>query len=175
MSNYRMFYTSFWTDPKIMEEFTPQDRYFYIYLLTNAHTNICGCYELGPMQMSNETGYDYKTVVMLLERLSVKHNVIRYSPGTKEVCIVNWHKYNWTRSEKLLTSVKKVAAYIKSEDFKRFVLRMVDETDTVSVPYQYPMDTSNSNSYSNSYSNSNSNKGERVKKELKDLYKEVDE
>ncbi|WP_205694236.1 hypothetical protein [Clostridium manihotivorum] len=32
---FRVVYTDFWRDPVIMEEMTPEDRYFYLYLLTH--------------------------------------------------------------------------------------------------------------------------------------------
>ena len=46
MAIYRNVQTSFWTDVKIADDFNPEDRYFYLYLFTNPHTNLCGCYEV---------------------------------------------------------------------------------------------------------------------------------
>ena len=45
MAIYRNVRLSFWTDNKVIDEFTPEDKYFYLYLLTNPQTNLCGCYE----------------------------------------------------------------------------------------------------------------------------------
>lgn len=42
MATYRQIYISFWSDTKVCDDFSPEDKYFYIYLLTNPHTNICG-------------------------------------------------------------------------------------------------------------------------------------
>ena len=39
--------TSFWTDDKVLE-FTPEDRYFMLYLLTNPHTTQLGIYSISP-------------------------------------------------------------------------------------------------------------------------------
>ena len=39
MAKYRSIQTSFWSDSKIIEDFTPEDRYFYLYLLTNEKSN----------------------------------------------------------------------------------------------------------------------------------------
>ena len=44
MAIYRNLHISFWTDNKVEDDFTPEDKYFYAYLLTNPQTNICGCY-----------------------------------------------------------------------------------------------------------------------------------
>ena len=60
------------------EDFTPEDKYFYLYLLTNPHTNICGCYEIGFKQMAKDTGYNEETVRRLINRLETVHDVIRY-------------------------------------------------------------------------------------------------
>ena len=33
MAIFRNVHITFWTDPKIVDDFTPEDKYFYIYLL----------------------------------------------------------------------------------------------------------------------------------------------
>ena len=149
MAVYRTVHLSFWTDPKVDDEFTPEDKYFYLYLLTNPHTNICGCYELSEKQCSRETGYNTETISRLLDRFQKVHDVIRYDSKTKEVLILNWHKYNWTTSDKLMKSVSETAAYIKSEHFKAYIENLIEHPDdTVSIPYTYPMHTSDTVSVS---------------------------
>ena len=34
MAIYRNVQTSFWTDPKVADDFTPEDKFFYLYLFT---------------------------------------------------------------------------------------------------------------------------------------------
>lgn len=143
MAVYRTIHLSFWTDSKVDDNFTPEDKYFFLYLLTNPHTNICGCYEIGDKQFSRETGYNAETISRLIQRFQNVHNVIRYDAKTKEILILNWHKYNWTSSDKLLKNVEDVARTIKSNEFRDYVLSLIeDDPDTVSIPYPYPMDTS---------------------------------
>ena len=62
MAIYRSIRMTFWTDTKIAEDFTPEDRYFYLYLMTNPHTNLPGCYEISIKQMSKDLGYEVETV-----------------------------------------------------------------------------------------------------------------
>ena len=62
MAQYRLVQLSFWTDSKVIDDFTPEDRYFYLYLMTSPHTNLSGCYEISLKQMSDETGYSKETV-----------------------------------------------------------------------------------------------------------------
>ena len=163
MANYRNISINFWTDPKVDDEFTPEDKYFYLYLLTNPHTNICGCYEISMKQMIRETGYNEDTILRLIKRMETTHNVIMYDHDTKEILIINWSKYNWTESDKLKKSVISVSQYIKSRNFQNIINNLlnnkitikdilqntVSDTDTdtdVSIGYQYPIDTVSSDS-----------------------------
>lgn len=156
MAIYRNISMSFWTDSKVDDDFTPEDKYFYLYLLTNPHTNICGCYEVSMKQMCRETGYNEDTVLRLLDRMERQHEVARYSTSTKEVLILNWYKYNWTRSDKMLSGVSGVAQYIKNPEFREFVfdkMRLCGASeDTLSIGYTKGMETSVSVSVSDSVS-----------------------
>ena len=132
---------SFWTDPKIADDFTPDDKLFYLYLMTNPHTNLCGCYEVSIKQMSDETGYTRERVEKLIKRLEDDHGVIVYSKETREVLLVNWHKYNWTSSTKFRIPLGKEIDSVKNVDFKAFLTDLFNGIDTVSIPYQYGIDT----------------------------------
>lgn len=136
MAIYRTVHMSFWTDPKVDDEFTPEDKYFYLYLLTNPHTNLCGCYEISMRQMVRETGYNEDTVKRLINRMETVHGVIQYDPQTKEIYIPHWGKYNWCNSQKTKDGAVKSMEFIKSEKFKKAL------SDTLCIPYVYPMYTS---------------------------------
>ena len=137
MATYRTVYMSFWTDPKVDDDFTPEDKYFYLYLLTNPHTNICGCYEISMKQMVRETGYNEDTVNRLLTRMEKVHGVIYYDPSTKEVLIPRWSKYNWVKSKDTFKGVEKVSSEIKSDRFKFFIL------STLKDEYGHPLEGAN--------------------------------
>ena len=132
---YRCISPNFWSDPKVDDDFTPEDKYFYLYLLTNPHTTLSGCYELGKRQACRELGYNEDTVDRLIYRMEYLHKVIRYDKTTKEVLILNWHKYNWSKSPKCLKGVEHTLKDIKNEAFRKYCI------DTLSIRYQYPMDT----------------------------------
>ena len=127
MAIYRNLHISFWTDSKVEDDFTPEDKYFYAYLLTNPQTNICGCYEVSFNQMSHHTGYTKDTISRLIRRFEDVHGVIRYCAETKEVLILKWYKYNWSKSEKTLSGVENVAKHIKFDDFRRYVMDTVNK------------------------------------------------
>lgn len=141
MAIYRNIQMAFWTDSKVIDDFTPEDKFFYLYLLTNPHTNLCGAYEISVKQMSDETGYSRDTVVKLLKRFAEVHKVAYYSQDTKELLVLNWHKYNWTASEKFRKPLLKEINSVKNDNFKGYLLDLFSGTDTVSIPYPYGSDT----------------------------------
>lgn len=140
MAMFRNVHMTFWTDTKIVDDFTPEDKYFYIYLLTNPHTNLCGCYEISIKQMSDELGYSKETVEKLITRFHEVHKVIAYNSETKEMFLYNWAKYNWNKSPKLQAALEKVIPKVKTEIFKKYLEEKMNG-NTVSIPYPYTMDT----------------------------------
>ena len=129
MAIYRTISMSFWTDSKVADDFTPEDRYFYLYLFTNPHTNLCGCYEISIKQAVTETGYSKDTIENLIERFEEYHNVIRYSPTTKEILLLNWHKYNWTKSEKFRKPLFAEIGRVKNKRFKEYLSKIANSED----------------------------------------------
>lgn len=163
MAIYRSIQTCFWTDANIADDFTPEDRYFYLYLFTNPHTNLCGCYEISKKQAALETGYSIETIDNLLVRFEQVLNVIRFNKQTKEVLIIKWHKYNWTSSDKFRKPLGKEIDSIKCPDFKQYLSDIYNGIDTVSIPYQYGMDTTVTDTVTNTISDSLSNSNSKSK------------
>lgn len=141
MAIYRNVNIGFWEDTKVVDNFTPEDKYFMLYCLTNSHTTISGCYEISIKQMSNELGYDKDTVEKLLERFKNIHKILDYDNNTKELFIKNWYKYNWTGSSKLEQAIINSINNIKSKEFKRELIDIYNSRDTLSIPYTYGSDT----------------------------------
>ena len=142
MAIYRNIQTTFWTDTKVADEMTPEDKLFRLYLLTNPHTNQLGCYEISKRQMANEIGFNVETIEKLLNRFEDVLEVIRYDSDTKEVLVLNWHRHNWTKSPKIQAYIQKELEALKSQDFK-------DYLHTVSIPYVYGIDNKNKNKNKN--------------------------
>ncbi|MFJ6266682.1 hypothetical protein [Lysinibacillus xylanilyticus] len=55
MAKFRYVYTIFWNDPRVVEEMTAKDKYFYLYLLTNESTTQIGIYQI--KQIAFDMGY----------------------------------------------------------------------------------------------------------------------
>lgn len=142
MAIYRTIQISFWTDPKVVDDFTPEDKYFYLYLFTNPHTKLSGCYQISKSQMSIELGYSREKIDRLLNRFQLVHQVILFDEKTKEILLLNWYRYNWTASEKFRKALFAEICDVKNESFKKYLADRFDGIDTVSIPYAYGSDTS---------------------------------
>ena len=140
MAIFRNVHVTFWTDPKVVDDFTPEDKYFMLYLLTNPHTNLCGCYEISMKQMSDELGYNKETIEKLIDRFHKIHKVLEYDKENKEMLLYRWSKYNWTKSPKFQSALLKEIPKVKSQRFSEY-LNGVLSGDTVSIPYAYGIDT----------------------------------
>ena len=134
MAIYRNVQMSFWTDAKVVDDFTPEDRYFYLYLFTNPHTNLCGCYEISKSQMSVELGYTKEVIDRLLKRFVEIHKCIYYNAYTKEILLRNWYKYNWTKSADFRKALDKEINNVKDFTFKQYLNDLFNETDTIHRP-----------------------------------------
>jgi len=135
VANFRNINMSFWEDGKVVENFTPEDRYGFLYCMTNLHTNLCGCYEVSIKTISREIGYTEDAVIHLLKRLDSTHDVIRYDAKTKELLVCNWHKYNWSESEKLNKPLLAEIRKIKSDNFRAYLASLYNARGSIKEPY----------------------------------------
>ncbi|BAQ12801.1 putative dnaD protein [Clostridium botulinum] len=115
MAKYRQLYTEFWKDGFVVE-LEPEEKYFYLYLLTNANTSQCGIYELPKKIIENETGYNKETVDNLIKKFEEYKKII-YSEETKEIIILNWFKYNEPNNINAIKCVNKELKKIKNRNF----------------------------------------------------------
>ncbi|ADK16299.1 DnaD domain-containing protein [Clostridium ljungdahlii] len=116
MAKYRQVHTDFWNDGFVLD-LTPEEKFFYIYLMTNSNTTQCGIYELPKRIIETQTGYNRETVDKLLLRFQ-EYKKIFYLDGTKEIMILNWIKYNKPNN---LNAIKCVNRELKSVKNKEFV------------------------------------------------------
>jgi len=113
------------------------------------------------------------TVKSLIARFEEYYDMIRYSEN-KEMLILNWHKYNWSTSDKMRKGIEREILSIKTEAFREYLKQIFngeDEQvalDTLSIGYTYPtkknqnLRISISNTISNSISNTNTNTSNEV-------------
>ena len=85
--------TSFWTDGKV-DDFTPEDKYFMLYLLTNPFSKQLGIYEVSIKQMAFQMGYSVDAVKALIDRFENKYKMIVFSKETNEIAILNFLRHS---------------------------------------------------------------------------------
>lgn len=120
IATYRNVHTSFWQDAFVLD-LTPEEKYFYLYIMTNSKTTQCGVYEIPKKVMELETGYNRETVDKLLNRF-VEYGKVEYCEETKEMLIKNWLKYNSSKSPKIMTCIEREVSEIKCRRFKKYCI-----------------------------------------------------
>lgn len=114
MAVYRHIHIDYWQDGFVLD-LTPEEKYFYIYLMTNSKTSQCGIYELPKRIIETETGYNRETVDKLLNRF-IDYKKIVYCEETREIFLMNWIKHNKIVSPKVKKCVYEELKKIKSMD-----------------------------------------------------------
>lgn len=121
MAVYRNVQVNFWQDEFILD-LTPEERYFYIYLLTGTKTKQCGIYVLPKRVAELETGYSMETVEKLLNRF-IEYGKILYDVETKELYIINWLHYNPILNTNVEKCVLRELKTVKNKEFIHMFLR----------------------------------------------------
>ena len=119
--------TSFWTDGKV-DEFTPEDKYFMLYLLTSPFTTLLGIYEISIKQVAFHLGYSTDAVKALLERFETKYDMIVYSESTNEIAIKNFLRHSIMKGGKPVEDcLRREIMKVKNKSLIPLVFRHVTE------------------------------------------------
>ncbi len=123
--------TGFWKDDKVLNDFSPEDKYFMLYLLTNPHTTQLGIYHLPLKVAAVELGYSIDAINVLLDRFENKYNIIRYSKDTNEVAIKNFLRYSIVSGGKpVMDCLEKEYDTVKDTSLIPYVLNHLNTIDT---------------------------------------------
>ncbi|PEJ35486.1 DnaD domain-containing protein [Bacillus pseudomycoides] len=126
MGVYRSVQVNFWQDEFVLD-LTPEERYFYMYLLTCSKTTQCGIYSLPLRLVEMETGYNRETVEKLLQRF-VAYGKILYDAKTKELYVLNWLRYNPVTNTNIEKCVLRELKTVKNKEFVHmFLQRCLEE------------------------------------------------
>lgn len=148
--------SSFWTDNKV-DEFSPEDKYFMVYLLTNPFTTQLGIYEISIKQAAFQLGYSVDAVNVLLDRFEHKYNIIIYSKKTNEVAIKNFLRHSIVKGGKPVEDcIKKEMSKVKNRKLISEVFDYIegkdDLNDTVrKIINEFENDNDNDNDNEVSY------------------------
>ena len=86
----RVVNTNFWSDEKVLNDFSPEDKYFMLFLLTNEYSTQLGVYHLPIKKAALDLGYSVEAVKVLIERFEYKYHIIKWSEATSEIAIKNY-------------------------------------------------------------------------------------
>ena len=96
----RIIDTNFWDDALVVEKYTPEDKYFMLYLMTNPKTTSIGIYPFVKKQVAFDLGYSVDTVSFLLERFEKSYEKVVYDDEHKEIAVKNSLKFTVSKGGK---------------------------------------------------------------------------
>lgn len=174
MSLFRKVHTEFWRDPRVLEELTPEDKLFFLYLLTNPNTTQLGIYKITKKQIAFELGYSIESINILMERFENKYDFIKYNSETRELAIKMWGKYNLTRGGKpMIDCIEKELKEVKDTALVDYILINIEKDDIKKVLVKYLENINNNDTYDDTLPNIKQEK-EKEKEEEKDKDKDID-
>ena len=153
--------TEFWTDRKVVEMFSPEDKLFFLYILTNPHTTQLGIYEISPKQMAWEIGYSVEAVKVLIDRFEQKYHLIKFSPETSEIAIKNALRHNIVKGGKPVEDcILKEISKVKDRSLLSFIYDSLIKADNLNQSVQKILPVIKENVNDND--NDNDNDNERI-------------
>lgn len=161
----RIVSTGFWDDRTVSDDFTPEDRYFMLYLLTNPHTTQLGIYELPISKAAYELGYSQEAVKVLIDRFENKYRMIKYSKESGEIAIKNYLRHSIMKGGKpVMDCLLKEEKQVKDKSLLRYIFGNLDNyTDTLNatvIDFMNQIKESNKENYFNDNDNDNDNENE---------------
>lgn len=156
MSKFRQIQTSFWSDTYIQEEMTAEDKYFYLYLMTNEFTTQIGIYPITKKQISFDLGYSLESVQALLQRFETYHKLIKYDTETREIILLKWAENNLNVGGKPVQDlIKKEISQVKNKDFLFLMFENCPENSLKTFIASLLENYKKTNNFNTSYESSN--------------------
>lgn len=152
MSKFRQIQTSFWSDTYIQEEMTAEDKYFYLYLMTNEFTTQIGIYPITKKQMAFDLGYSMESVQALLQRFETYHKLIKYDTETREIILLKWAENNLNIGGKPVQDlIKKEISQVKNKEFLSLMFENCPENSLKNFIASLLQENKKDNNINNSY------------------------
>lgn len=127
MTNYKQIKSNFWQSDFVLG-LSPSEKYFYLYLITNSMTNLCGIYKFNLKLAELETGYSAESIQEHLYSLE-EYGKIRISKSSKEIMIVNWFKHNFKNNKTTKLSIRKELREVKDKEFLKLIYEICQDKD----------------------------------------------
>jgi hypothetical protein len=156
---FRKVKVTFWDDEQISEDLSPEDRYFYLYLMTNPFTTQLGIYTITRKQIANHLGYNIEVAENLIKRFEEYHKLIKYNRETKEMSLLKWSKHNWkVGGAPVWDLIKKEIDAVKDKNLVSLLVQNADDTWLKGEIVKYlniqTFDQKSNDSYHDSYNDS---------------------
>ena len=132
MAVYRPIQISYWQDSYVLK-LTPEQKFFYIYLMTNSKTFQCGIYELPLGIISIETGYNEESIKKLIHKF-ILDKKIKYDFENEIIYLINWIRYNQINNVNIF---KCVINELKSCKNKKFVQEFMQNLNSLNTNNDY--------------------------------------
>ena len=163
----RIISTDFWTDDKVMDIFSPEDKLFFLYLMTNPHTTQLGIYHINKKMMAFEIGYSLESIGILIDRFE-EYGLIKYSPEISEVAIKNYLRHSIVKGGKPVEDLlRREIAQVKDKTLLKYIYDNLSQDDHLNatvksvLPYlvnENVNDNDNDNDNEESYHESSTNR-----------------
>lgn len=132
MAIFRTVQVSIWQDNFVID-LTPEEKFFYIYLLTNCKTTQCGIFCIPKKLIEVDTGFNRETVDKLIERF-IGYGKILYNEPTKELMVLSWIKHNFLNSRNTISCINKELKNVENKEFIEIFYNKCKENN-------YPLDS----------------------------------
>ena len=138
MAKFRQIQTDFWSNPYVQEEMTPEDKFFYLYLMTNEKSTQIGIYKITKKQIAFDMGYSIESVGNLLKRFMEQHKLIKYDSETREIILLEWAKTNLNKGGKpfedlIISELKEV----KQKEFIEIIYHQCEKEEIKKIIEKY--------------------------------------
>ena len=134
MANYRNISMDFWQDSKVVDDFTPEDRYMYLYCMTNPHTNLCSATRSVSSRWPMKRATTRILCSICCGGWTTRMMCSAMMPERKEPLILNWWRYNWTVSDKLNRPLLNEIRKVKCDRFREYLAARYNERENVATP-----------------------------------------
>ena len=130
----RIVNTNFWLDESVVNDFSPEDKYFMLYLLTNPHTTQLGIYKFVPKTAGFEMGYSQEAVSCLIDRFENKYGIVKYSRKTGEIAIKNYLKYSVVKGGKpVMDCLLKEEEVVEDKSLLKYIYENMKNIDKLNI------------------------------------------
>ena len=120
--------TDFWNDIDVIDNFSVEDKFFALYLITNKYTKQAGIFKLPKKYISFETGYTKEVVEVLLDRFENRYKKIKYNHETQEIAILKYTSFSIVKGGKPVEDcIKKDLLEVQDKSLINQVFKAMEE------------------------------------------------